>query len=108
VQPKGETVELAVVDAGRGIPAAERTRVFERFHRVAGDATRGTGLGLAIVKAIVERHQGTIALEDAQTGVELPGLAVRIQLPAYHFSEENQTPETRRALKSGLSLRAAS
>lgn len=108
VQPKGEAVELAVVDAGRGIPAAERTRVFERFHRVAGDATRGTGLGLAIVKAIVERHQGAIVLEDAQADAQLPGLAVRIQLPAHPFSEENQPPAARRALKSGLSLRAAS
>jgi two-component system OmpR family sensor kinase len=75
-------VELAVTDAGRGIPITERERVFERFHRVAGDATRGTGLGLAIVKAIVERHQGSIALADAQPGVPLPGLAVRIRFPA--------------------------
>jgi two-component system OmpR family sensor kinase len=76
-------VELAVMDAGRGIPADERDRVFERFHRVAGDATRGTGLGLAIVKAIVERHQGTIALADSQPGAPLPGLAVRIRFAAW-------------------------
>jgi two-component system, OmpR family, sensor kinase len=82
VRPQGATVELAVTDAGRGIPAPERERVFERFHRVAGDATRGTGLGLAIVKAIVERHQGSIALEDSQPGAQFPGLAVRIRLPA--------------------------
>ena len=82
VRPEGASVELAVVDAGRGIPVAERERVFERFHRVAGDATRGTGLGLAIVKAIAERHQGRIALGDTQPGAPLPGLAVRIEFPA--------------------------
>ena len=76
-------IELRVVDAGRGIPAAERERVFERFHRVAGDSTRGTGLGLAIVKAIVERHHGAIALEDVDRGAPLPGLAVSIRLPAW-------------------------
>jgi signal transduction histidine kinase len=66
-----------VTDAGRGIPAAERERVFERFYRVEGDATRGTGLGLAIAKAIVERHRGRITLGDAN-----PGLVVHIELPA--------------------------
>ncbi len=75
-------VELSVTDAGRGIPVGERERVFERFHRVAGDATRGTGLGLAIVKAIAERHQASIALADSQPGAARPGLAVRIRFPA--------------------------
>lgn len=81
VRAQADAVELSVVDAGRGIPAAERERVFERFHRVAGDPTRGSGLGLAIVKAIVERHQGTISLADAQPGEQRPGLVVRIRLP---------------------------
>src|SRR5262249_40269647 len=76
-------VELRVIDAGRGVPANERERVFERFHRVAGDATRGTGLGLAIVKAIVERHHGSISLADAAPGAAMPGLAVSIGLPAW-------------------------
>lgn len=76
-------IELRVLDAGRGIPGAERERVFERFHRVAGDATRGTGLGLAIVKAIVERHHGAIELADAGPSAELPGLAVSIRLPSW-------------------------
>jgi two-component system OmpR family sensor kinase len=79
----GGMIELRVVDAGRGIPAAEREKVFERFHRVAGDSTRGTGLGLAIVKAIVERHHGSIALSDAAPQAALPGLAVAIRLPAW-------------------------
>jgi len=87
-QARDGEVELAVVDAGRGIPVAERERVFERFHRVAGDATRGTGLGLAIVKAIVQRHHGAIALTDSQPGEPLPGLAVRIRLPAARAPEK--------------------
>lgn len=78
VRKDRDRVELAVVDAGRGIPEAERSRVFERFYRASGDSTRGSGLGLAIVKAIVERHQGTIALADARPH----GLAVSILLPA--------------------------
>jgi two-component system OmpR family sensor kinase len=79
---RGGTVEIEVTDAGPGIPAAERSRVFERFYRVEGDATRGTGLGLGIVKAIVERHHGAITLAEAIPGAPLPGLAVRVELPA--------------------------
>jgi signal transduction histidine kinase len=78
----GAQAELSVTDTGPGIPAAERERVFERFHRVPGDATPGTGLGLSIVRKIVERHHGTIELGEAQPGATPPGLAVRIRIPA--------------------------
>lgn len=82
VQRQGATVELSVVDAGPGIPAAERERVFERFHRIAGDTTPGSGLGLAIAKAIVERHHASIELADANPGANPPGLAARVRFPA--------------------------
>ena len=99
-------VELRVLDAGRGVPASERERVFERFHRVAGDATRGTGLGLAIVKAIVERHHGSISLSDAEAGAPLPGLAVSIRLPAWRGHARPAEPlqaERAGTARSGLS-----
>lgn len=70
------SIRMTVVDAGPGIPAAEREAVFERFHRASGDDTPGIGLGLAIAKTIVERHGGSISLEDARPGHLLPGLAV--------------------------------
>ena len=93
-------VELSVVDAGRGIPLAERERVFERFHRVAGDSTRGTGLGLAIVKAIVERHHGTIELADADPGAPRPGLSVSIRLPAWRAAAKAAEAPLGQALAS--------
>jgi len=97
-------IELAVVDAGRGIPAAERERVFERFHRVAGDHTRGSGLGLAISRAIVERHQGSIALADACTGAGLPGLAVVVTFPVIQGAASRAEGQ----FKSSLSFGGAS
>ena len=99
-------VELRVLDAGCGVPAVERERVFERFHRVAGDPTRGTGLGLAIVKAIVERHHGSISLSDADQEAALPGLAVSIRLPAWRaHTRPAEPPQAERAgaVRSGLS-----
>jgi len=79
---RGKGVELEVLDSGPGIPADHRSRVFERFQRIPGDATPGTGVGLHIVSKIVERHSGTIALEDAHPERPLPGLRVRVSLPA--------------------------
>lgn len=54
---------LIVEDNGPGIALDDHARVFERF--VRGTHTgNGCGLGLAIVKEIVERHGGTVALEN--------------------------------------------
>jgi two-component system OmpR family sensor kinase len=64
-------VRFLVEDDGPGIPAGQRDRVFERFHRT--DAARdrasgGTGLGLAIVRAIAEAHGGSVAAERSPEG----------------------------------------
>ena len=58
---------LRVRDRGRGIPAAELERVFERFHQVDSSDARqhsGSGLGLAISRRIVEQHGGRIQVES--------------------------------------------
>jgi signal transduction histidine kinase len=71
------TVSILVEDDGPGIPAAERSRVIDRFYRV--DRSRslpGNGLGLSIVTAIASLHQGQLSLSDAG-----PGLVARIVLP---------------------------
>jgi signal transduction histidine kinase len=64
-------VEFSVSDDGRGIPEHERSRVFERFARLdqaRENGSGGTGLGLAITRDIVERHGGSIAVEEADGG----------------------------------------
>jgi len=56
------SVRIEVADEGSGIPAPDRSRVFERFYRAdsARSGADGAGLGLAIVKWIVDLHGGTI------------------------------------------------
>lgn len=63
-----EGVHLVVADRGIGIPDAEKVRVFESFHRARPADYGGTGLGLAICRRIVERHGGSIAVEDNPGG----------------------------------------
>jgi GAF domain-containing protein len=58
---------VSVIDTGPGIPADQRTRIFEQFHQVDSSNTKakgGTGLGLAITKQIVEMHGGRIWVES--------------------------------------------
>ncbi len=59
---------LAVSDAGPGIPAADRARIFERFATLdpARGRAGGAGLGLAIAREIVQAHGGTIRVEDRE------------------------------------------
>jgi len=62
---------LTVDDQGPGIPAGERDRVWEPFHRLAreGSAARsGSGIGLAIVRRVVTELGGTASVEEAPGG----------------------------------------
>lgn len=58
---EGGGIHLAVADNGPGIASEELERIFERYARVEGWATRGvggTGLGLPIVREIARLHGG--------------------------------------------------
>ncbi len=64
----GDDVEITVKDTGIGIPADQRSKIFERFYRVDPARSResgGTGLGLSIVRHIVETLGGHIELDSA-------------------------------------------
>ncbi len=63
----GADAEFIIADNGKGIPAEEREKVFERFYQVEKDFTGnvpGVGLGLAIVKKLIEAHGGHIRIES--------------------------------------------
>jgi two-component system OmpR family sensor kinase len=85
VSPDGATILVRttrpglveIIDAGPGLPDAERARAFDRFWRGQGLTGKGgSGLGLAIVKQLVTDNGGTVSLEAASGG----GLCVRIRL----------------------------
>jgi signal transduction histidine kinase len=78
---EGNRVVVEVHDNGPGIPAEDRSKVFDRFYRVDRARWResgGAGLGLSIAKWAVEAHGGSIAL-DSEPG---QGCTFRIALPA--------------------------
>lgn len=75
----GSTAVVEVCDKGPGIPADEAAHVFERFYRgaSANRAGTGSGLGLAIAKAVVDAHDGGIAIQSEPGH----GTTVRVTLP---------------------------
>lgn len=78
----GSRWRLSVEDAGPGIPAEHRPRLFEKFHRVddsLGARVPGFGLGLSISRRLVEDQGGTLTYEPAPGG----GARFVMSLPAH-------------------------
>jgi signal transduction histidine kinase len=71
-------LRIEVDDAGPGIPAAWRERVFEPFTRVEGRKVAGAGIGLSVVRELVLAHGGRVWIEDSPRG----GARVVVALPA--------------------------
>ncbi|MCC7023409.1 MAG: DUF4118 domain-containing protein [Thermomicrobiales bacterium] len=74
---QADAVEVAVHDAGPGIPPWAQARIFERFYRGEPGSGAGSGIGLAICKGLVEAHGGRIGVES-QPGA---GTTFRFTLP---------------------------
>ena len=69
VRDGGSEVVTWVRDPGIGVPANDRSRIFERFYKVDRARVRGrggTGLGLAIARHVVQMHGGRIWVESTE------------------------------------------
>jgi PAS domain S-box-containing protein len=76
---EGELIQVTVADAGVGIAAEDRERVFERFVQgEAGDRRRfgGIGLGLYIVRQLARAQDGEVSADERPGG----GTVMRLQL----------------------------
>ena len=70
---------MHVEDRGPGVPADDKTRVFERFARAGGQKEgTGSGLGLSIVEQTVRNHHGDVWCTDRPGG----GAVFVLRLPA--------------------------
>jgi signal transduction histidine kinase len=89
--PPGTTVDVrlgrgdrlawfSVDDHGPGVAVEDRLRIFEPFARAAAGRRQrreGSGLGLAVARSLVDRHHGTISVDDAPGG----GARFTVSLP---------------------------
>jgi signal transduction histidine kinase len=81
VSAAGDRWVLEVDDAGPGVDPAERSRIFERFHRGSAGtldgAATGTGLGLSLVDESVRAMGGSVEVGESSEG----GARFRVELP---------------------------
>jgi signal transduction histidine kinase len=88
----GDQAALDVADDGPGVPADDRSRIFERFVRLDDARARadgGSGLGLAIVAEVVAAHDGKVWVEENPGG----GALFRVRLPAAELPAEDDDAE---------------
>jgi len=77
---KGNEIQFSVTDHGRGIPASELKRIFDRMYKIEHryySGVDGIGLGLHLCQRLVEAHGGLIWAESAPG----QGTTVRFTLP---------------------------
>jgi signal transduction histidine kinase len=88
VARRGSSVELTVIDNGKGMSPVTLERIFEPFYTekrgtgtspADGGRRSGTGLGLSITHAIVESHGGKIAAHSDGPG---KGSRFIVRIPA--------------------------
>lgn len=81
LRPNHAYVRVEVEDSGRGIPPADRERVFDRFRRLDPARTResgGSGLGLSIVRSVALLHRTSVRIGASTSG----GTLVEWELPS--------------------------
>lgn len=72
-----DSVEIVIMDSGKGIPPEFLPHIFDPFFSTKGDG--GTGLGLSVSYGIIKNHKGDIRVES-KLGV---GTTFTIELPVY-------------------------
>ena len=80
-EASGSEVHVRVVDAGRGLAAADLERIFEPYVQVADPDRRdheGLGVGLTVARAVAVQHGGAVWAESAGLG---RGATFHVRLP---------------------------
>jgi signal transduction histidine kinase len=80
VEKDASAFRIIVDDAGPGVPARDRARIWRRFERLERERERaiaGAGIGLALVRELAAMHGGGARVEDGTRGgarfiVEIP------------------------------------
>jgi signal transduction histidine kinase len=73
------TVEVSVIDTGKGIPDEMKTQIFDRFLKDP-DKRSSYGMGLHIVKMLIEAYGGRVWADDRVPGHPERGAVIRFTL----------------------------
>lgn len=78
----GKSIEITVMDTGKGIPADHIPHIFDPFFSTKGEG--GSGLGLSVSYGIIKNHHGDIRV-SSKVGV---GTTFTVELPLYKNEEK--------------------
>jgi signal transduction histidine kinase len=79
----GERLRIDVESTGRGLPPAERDKIFEAFKHTDRARRHGSlGLGPSLARTIIERHGGVMGVEATEGG----GTAFHVWVPTERMS----------------------
>lgn len=73
MKEQGEYIIVSVENEGNNIPEEELCKIWDTFYKIDKSRSRklgGTGIGLAIVKNIIFLHNGSVGVENTNTGVK--------------------------------------
>lgn len=62
------TLHMAVSDDGCGIPESEKKKIFDSFYQIntsENPRISGVGLGLSLVKLLVQKHNGSVYVDES-------------------------------------------
>jgi signal transduction histidine kinase/DNA-binding response OmpR family regulator len=71
-QENGQLI-IKIKDLGKGIPAKDIEKIFDRFYQVDNSTTRhyeGTGIGLSLTKELVKLMNGEISVQSPPVGLD--------------------------------------
>ncbi|HED16154.1 MAG TPA: HAMP domain-containing histidine kinase [Gammaproteobacteria bacterium] len=85
-----DKIHIEITDQGEGISKEDLARVFSPFFTTKPEGT-GTGLGLSVSYGIINKHGGTITLENRQDD----GLLVCIELPVLPGADSGESAQLR-------------
>jgi signal transduction histidine kinase len=84
LQPLPDSVRIAVMDSGKGVPLGIRSKIWDPFF-TSKDPFRHKGLGLSIASGIISNHRGQLLLDESTPEtrfvVELPRTRRPLGLP---------------------------
>jgi signal transduction histidine kinase len=99
--PCHDRVEISVRDRGPGIPAEQRSHIFERFYQAdVRSHSSGLGLGLYISRQIVEFHGGRIWVDFPADGGARFAFDLPSTVPPPNPKSQSRAAD-RRAMLSG-------
>jgi signal transduction histidine kinase len=88
VNPEDNKLKIEIIDNGIGMKPEELDKVFVPFFTTKG-ASKGTGMGLNMMKQLLEKNQGTIAIDSKYE----EGTTVTLKVPLATEEQINQTQE---------------